>query len=89
VPSEATGFQLGYANGYVTHARMAAQSTEPTHEQLEAIAMHTVADDSAWADYPLVWKDGAPYLKDQSGHDRDLELKAGGALYAGPEGPSF
>jgi hypothetical protein len=87
VPGDATGFNIGYKQGYVTHARMAAQSTAPTHEELQAIALHNVPDASAWADYAFVWTDDGPFLRDQSGHGRHLEVH--GTLYPGPAGPSF
>lgn len=87
VPSDATGFQVGYEQGYLTHARMEARSTEPTKAELEAIAMHTVADETAWADYPFVWTPSGPYLQDQSGHGRHLSLRPGGTFYPGPDGP--
>jgi hypothetical protein len=89
VPGDATSFQVGKHDGYLTHARMAAQNSEPTPEELDAIARHATVDTSAWADYPLVWSNGAPYLGDQSGHGHDLSLPSGGTLYAGPAGPSF
>jgi hypothetical protein len=87
VPGDATGFNIGYKQGFVTHARMAAQSTAPTHAELDAIALHNVPDASAWADYAFVWTDDGPYLRDQSGHGRHLEVH--GTLYPGPAGPSF
>jgi hypothetical protein len=89
VPGDATSFHVGKDNGYLTHARMAATSATPTLAALDTIARANAADTSAWADYELVWVNGAPNLSDRSGHGRNLSIEAGGTLYAGPAGPAF
>jgi hypothetical protein len=88
VPDDAVSFQVGADQGYLTHARMQALSREPTLAELEDIASGGGVS-SAWGDYPFTWVDGAPYLKDVSGHGHDLSIAAGGALFAGPAGPAL
>ena len=89
MPSDATHFQVGKDDGYLTHARMAALSSTPTLAALDAIARANAADTAAWADYELTWVNGSANLTDRSGHGRDLALESGGAVHAGPAGPAF
>jgi hypothetical protein len=98
-PSLPTGFRIGYdntssgvntgSNSYLTHARMEARGTKPSLAELEAIARLNAPDPTAWGDWELDWKDGAPDLTDRSGHGRALSAQAGGTLYQGPKSPLF
>ena len=88
-PTDAKSFQVGSGNGYLTRARMMARNTLPTLAELDAMARNSVADTSAWADYPLAWANGVANLLDRSGKGRNLSLAKGGTLYQGPAGPSL
>jgi uncharacterized repeat protein (TIGR02543 family) len=98
-PSLPRSFQIGAdntssgintgSNSYLCHARMEARSTQPSLLELEAIARLNSADPTAWGDWELNWKDGAPNLYDRSGHDHDLAIQTGGHLYQGVLSPSF
>ncbi|HEX7596587.1 MAG TPA: hypothetical protein VF518_00140, partial [Polyangia bacterium] len=86
-PLEATSFQVGADNGYLSHARMTARNTVPTLAELETMARNSAADGTAWADYKLEWLNGAANLLDRSGNGRNLTIAPGGALHQGPPGP--
>jgi hypothetical protein len=88
-PGEATSFQVGKDDGFLSHARMMARTTLPALTELDAIARRDAADPSAWADYRLAFANGKPDLSDRSGNGRDLTLANGGTLYEGPPGPAF
>jgi hypothetical protein len=57
--------------------------TAPTTTQVDAIALRTTADSSAWADWPLI----GGSVSDASGHGRALNVM--GTLFEGPAGPEF
>jgi hypothetical protein len=86
-PGDAISFQVGSDHGYLTHARMVAQSTPPSLTDLDQLATSGFAP--VWADYPFIWQNGAPDLHDQSGNGRDLLLPSGGTLYQGVAGPAL
>ncbi len=98
-PGNPASFQLGAdntysgentgSNSYLVHARLQARSTKPSIAELDAIAMLNEPDPTAWGDWELDWKDGAPDLADRSGNGRHLKITAGGILSMGPEGPAF
>lgn len=76
-------------NSYLCHARMQARSSKPTLGELEAIARLSAADGTAWGDWELDWKNGAPDLSDRSGHGHGLTVQPGGALHRGVLSPVF
>ena len=88
-PSDATSFEVGKDNGYLSYARMFALGTVPALAELDTIARSDSALTSAWADFRLDWVGGVPNLSDRSGHGRDLTIEAGGQLYEGLAGPSL
>jgi hypothetical protein len=88
-PSDFTSIQIGQHHGYLCHVRIEARSAVPTTAYLDGLSRLNSADATAWADYELNWVDGAPNLKDRSGHNRDLTIHAGGTLREGPLSPSF
>lgn len=88
-PSDATGFQVGSDWGFLNRAHMIGRASQPSLDELEAIASHTHPNTAAWADYPFAWTNGAPDLTDVSGNGRDLSLYSGGVYYAGPAGPDL
>jgi hypothetical protein len=88
-PTDFTSIQIGQHDSYLCHVRIEARSAVPTTAYLDTISRLNAADPSAWADYELNWVDGAPNLKDRSGHHRDLTIHSGGVLKEGPLSPSF
>jgi hypothetical protein len=67
--------------GYLTHAKIKTGIAEPTLSTLTTMALDSVPDSTAWADYPMEWEDGYPVLEDVSGNERDLSVF--GTLYEG------
>lgn len=86
-PGRFTGIQVGQDNGYMTRVRVEDRATVPSLAELERYASQAVPDASAWAWYPLAWRDGAAYLRDDSGRGRHLAVAPGGMLRMGAVGP--
>lgn len=87
VPGEFTGIQVGQDNGYLTRVRIEDRVSVPSLAQLEGYAAQTAPDAAAWAWYPLSWRDGAAYLRDDSGRGRHLAVAPGGTIREGVVGP--
>jgi hypothetical protein len=77
------------SNSYLYHARLAPCATKPTLEELEAIAVLTSADTTAWGDWELNWLNETANISDRSGNKHDLTIQSGGALYQGAIAPEF
>jgi hypothetical protein len=77
------------SNSYLCRARLEARSTKPSLAELDDIARLNTPDTTAWGDWELNWKGGAPNLMDRSGHHHHLSVQAGGALYKGVRFPIY
>lgn len=71
------------SSSWLCMARLYARSDRPTAEELDAIAVNTAADASAWGDWELCWKNGTADISDRSGHGHHLEMQQGGELTEG------
>jgi len=84
-PGPITEIQIGTGEGYFTKSGVLEMGSDPTLGELEALAVGTAPNTSAWADWPMDWVAGAPRTIDQSGNGEDLSIPAGGVLFAGPD----
>lgn len=75
------------SNSYLYHARLYNRARKPTLDELNAIALSTGADTSAWGDWFLNWVSESADISDKSGHNHPLSLQAGGVLYKGVAAP--
>jgi hypothetical protein len=82
VPSLNSSFQVGGDNCYLCQARVEETNEPPSLTKLEAIAVAKEPDALCWAQYPLMWEDGAANLSDASGNGR--HLTSTGVLHEGP-----
>jgi hypothetical protein len=70
--------QTGDANVFsMTHMKVFSRSTKPTEAEINAIALQTSVDTSAWGDYLMEWVSGAADISDRSGNSRNLSVGLG------------
>jgi hypothetical protein len=74
---------------YFCHARMEARSAQPSLAELDTIAKDQAPMGTAWGDWELGWKNGAPGLDDRSGNGHNLVIPTNGKLYQGSLSPIF
>jgi len=61
----------------MTHMKVFSRSTKPTETEINAIALQTAVDTSAWGDYLMEWVSGAADISDRSGNSRNLSVGLG------------
>jgi hypothetical protein len=70
--------QAGDANVFsMSHMKVFSRSTKPTEAEINAIALQTSVDTSAWGDYLMEWVSGAADISDRSGNGRNLSVGLG------------